>query len=245
MSEGEEEGGVIVLAISRYENARQQIDAIFGQKFHPTFPRLLRPCDQSGCGQYPSTSGGTFNAGIDVQVSTPNIPLPLSGYVRLFNASILPSSGQYSYAGSENYSTNSVILTPAESSHVGVYLILSNLVPVSDIGMEDQFFAAGDTIAAPRADSASFVHVEVIKEVDGVGYRLDPTSYLQPRLEPNVSLALECNDVVIRTGGVVVERLNFVDPLELVTRELLGDPLVIGTDSHTPILATSIATPLC
>lgn len=167
-----------------------------------------------------------FNAGIDVQVSTLNIPLPLSGNVRLFNTSILSFSDQYT--GSENYSTNSIILTPAESSHIGVYIILSNLVPVPDIGDENQFFTAGDTIATPRADSAGFIHVEVIKEIDGIGYRLDPTSYLQPRLEPNVSLALECNDVVIRRGGVVVERLNFVDPLEPITRELLGDPLVLG-----------------
>lgn len=207
---------------------------IFGQKFHPSFSRQLKPCDQSGCGQYPSTSGGMFNAGVDIEVSTRNIVLPLSGYVRLFDASVLPAMVQNSYAGSNSYaSTNAIILVPAESSHVGVYFIISNLVPVSDIVGESRFFTAGDVIGMTAADSAGFVHVEVIKKIDGIGYRLDPTSYLQPRLEPNVSVALECNDVVIRAGGVVVERLNFVDPSELIRRELLGEPLVIGEGIST------------
>jgi hypothetical protein len=167
-----------------------------------------------------------FNAGIDVEATGSSIPLPLSGNVSLFNASTLPEAVQ-SYYG--NYSsTNGLILVPTESSHVGVYVIMSNLVPVSDIQIESRFFMAGSVVGTQSADSAGLVHVEVIKEIDDVGYRLDPTSYLQPRLEPNISVELECNDVVISTGDVVVERLNFVNPSQVVTRELLGDPLVVG-----------------
>ena len=70
-----------------YENARQQVDLIFGQKFHPSFPRVLKSCDQSGCGNYPATLGGVYNEGIEVVASSSNVvPSPLSGYVQLLNA---------------------------------------------------------------------------------------------------------------------------------------------------------------
>lgn len=169
-----------------------------------------------------------FNAGVDLAVSTSSVPFPLSGYARLFNASLLPSTTD-SYTSSGNYSaSNTIVFTPAETSYVGVYVLISNLVPASDIsGAQYRFFTAGDTIGTPQGD---YVHVEVIKGIGGVGYRLDPTSYLQPRLEPNVSVALECNDVVIRTRGVVVERVDLVDPSELIRRELLGEPLVVGKE---------------
>ena len=210
--------------IYRFENSRQQIDAIFGQKFHPNFPRQFKSCDSSGCGRYPSTSGGVFNAGIDVQVdSTNNIPSPLSSYVKLFNSSLLPASIQHQYF-IPNYS-NSLILIPAESSYTGVYIILSNLVPVSNIGTELRFFTAGDLVGNGNSDS---LHIEIIKVIDGVGYRLDPTSFLQPRLEPNVGVELECNDVVTYLGGVVVDRQNLVQSSNPITHELLGNPLVIG-----------------
>jgi len=46
---------------SAYERTRAEIDTIFGQRFHPGFPWQLRSCDPtSGCGTYPSTSGGRF-----------------------------------------------------------------------------------------------------------------------------------------------------------------------------------------
>lgn len=207
----------------RYENARQQIDTIFGQKFHPSFPRQLKSCDQSGCGQYPSTTGGVYNEGIDVIAMSTDLPLPLSGHVQLLSSSNLPVSNQDAYASS-NYS-NSIVLIPAEPSYEGVYVIISNLVPASDIGQELQFFTAGDTVGMV---TAGFVHVEVIKVIDGVGHRLDPTSYLQPRLEPSVAVELECNDLAVEMGGVVVERVNIIEPSNSVNRELLGEPLVVG-----------------
>lgn len=165
-----------------------------------------------------------YNEGIDLEV-TGNVPSPLSGYAQIVNSSLLPVSVQDSYSGS-SYSGMGVILRPSEPSYAGIYIILSNLVPVLDLARERQFVTAGDSLGSVPENS--FLHVEIIKEINGVGYRLDPTPYLQPRLEPNVSLALECNDVVIRTGGVVVERRNLVDPAELVSRELLGEPLVVG-----------------
>ena len=69
-----------------YEHARQEIDAIFGQKFHPSFPRVLKSCNADGCGYYPSTMAGAYNEGIDVVVSPlTSVPSPLSGYVQLLN----------------------------------------------------------------------------------------------------------------------------------------------------------------
>ena len=52
-----------------YERARAEIDVIFGQRFHPEFPWQLRSCDPAtGCGTYPSTSGGLYRGGIDLRV---------------------------------------------------------------------------------------------------------------------------------------------------------------------------------
>ena len=209
----------------RYENSRQHIDSIFGQKFHPNFPRLIKSCDQSGCGHYPATLGGTFNDGVDLQVTSASVVSPLSGYVHTFNSSLLPVSVQDLYSNS-NYTGTGIILLPAESSHVGTYIILSNLVPESGIGLEGRFVTSGDVIGRFQSNSAQVLHVEIIEEIDSVAYRLDPTSYLQPRLEPNVSVELECNDVVTYVGGVVVERRNLVT--NPVTRQLVGDPLVVG-----------------
>ena len=80
-----------------------------------------------------------------------------------------------------------------------------------------------------RAHSSSgFLHVEFIKVMNSIGYRLDPTSFLQPRLEPNVTVELECNDIVTSVGGVVIDRRNLIQSSNPITRELLGNPLVIG-----------------
>ena len=60
-----------VNSIHRYEGARSSVDTIFGQRFHPDFPNVLRSCDPTrylGCGTYPTTSGGLFQPGIDVEV---------------------------------------------------------------------------------------------------------------------------------------------------------------------------------
>ena len=72
----------------RYERARQEIDLIFGQKFHPSFPRSIRSCGNGGCGNYPSTANGAYNDGIDVVFasSATSVPSPLSAYVQRFNA---------------------------------------------------------------------------------------------------------------------------------------------------------------
>ena len=215
----------------RYENARQNIDIIFGQKFHPAFPRHVRPCDPSGgggCGLYPSTTGGAFNAGIDVRNESSNsVPAPVSGYVQRLDPSLLPDSIQSLYTSS-NYSSTGLLLRPAESSFSGIFILLSNVAPILGIGSEPRFFTSGDVIATTTDQSNSFVHAEVIKVIEGGVYRLDPTSYLQPRLDPNVSVELECNDVVTYVGGVVVERRSLVATSELIVQEPVGNPLVVG-----------------
>lgn len=213
----------------RFENSRQQIDAIFGQKFHPNFPRLLKSCDYDGCGHYPATSGGVFNEGVDLRATSSNIISPLSGNAFTFDPSLLPVSVRDLYSSS-NYSGMGVILQPAEPSHLGVNIILPNLVPESGIGHEGMFVTAGEVIGRFPTNSPRILHVEVIKEIDGTGYRLDPTSYLQPRLEPNVSVELECNDVVMYMGGVVIERRSLTT--SPITRELVGNPLVIGEENY-------------
>ena len=258
-----------------YETSRQRIDAIFGQKVHPSFPRQLNPCNnnnnnnnndnsrrRSGCGHYPSTLGGVFNEGIDLVAEPPlsSVTMPLSGYAQPFNSSATATTGRSDLYGllfpatpsgssgssvsgggdSGNYSrSNTIVVTPLESSHTGVYIVLSNLQLSSSLVRDDnegeglRFFSAGDVIGtATTADSAAnndrVVHVEVIKVIDGVAHRLDPTSYLQPRLDPRVDdITLQCNDVVLRSGGVVVQRSNLVG-VPVVARELLGEPLVVG-----------------
>lgn len=60
-----------LIFIYRYEGARSTVDTMFGQRFHPNFPHELRSCDLTGdlgCGTYPTTSGGQYQAGIDVEV---------------------------------------------------------------------------------------------------------------------------------------------------------------------------------
>ena len=110
-----------------------------------------------------------------------------------------------------------------ESSYNGVQFILSNLVPISGIGHGAMFVSGGDAIA-----TASIVHIELIKSISGRSLRLDPTSFLQPNLEPSVSLELECNDVVTNVGGVVVDRRTLVT--SSVVRQPIGMPLVTGKE---------------
>lgn len=206
------------------------MDITFGQKFNPTFPRRLKSCDSSGCGYYPATLGGTFNAGIDLQVTSSTVTSPFSGYIGRFNSSFLPDSVQSDYfnttaSSNSNYSSsNAVILVPAETSHTGVYIILSNLVPISGIGHELQFFTSNDTLGHA---TGGHLHIEVIKEIDGLGYRLDPTPYLQPILEPTVGVELECNDLVMCVGGVVVSRDVLI---ESPVADVLGSPLITGME---------------
>jgi len=77
-----------LLFLYSYEHARQEIDLIFGQKFHPSFSRTIQSCGDSGCGYYPSTTNGAYNDGIDVVFasSVTSVPSPLSAYVQRFNA---------------------------------------------------------------------------------------------------------------------------------------------------------------
>ena len=53
------------LSFCRYDSAQSTVDAIFGQKFHPLFPRQRRSCDHvSGCGSYPTTSHQEYGEGV-------------------------------------------------------------------------------------------------------------------------------------------------------------------------------------
>ena len=63
---------VSTLILYSYEGACSTVDTIFGQRFHPDFPRLFRSCDLSGdlgYGMYPTTSGDLYQPGIDVEVT--------------------------------------------------------------------------------------------------------------------------------------------------------------------------------
>ena len=158
------------------------------------------------------------------------VTMPVSGYVQLFNTSALPASLQQVYA---NYSDSlSVILIPAESSFTGIFFIISNVVPISAITSKPLYLKSG-TVFAMTNDNTTFngeyfIHVEALKSVNGVQYLLDPTQFLQLRLDPQVTVEFECNDVVTYVGGVVVDRRNVVPSTTDVITELIGDPLVEG-----------------
>ena len=61
---------VKTLLFCSYDRARFEVDATFGQRFHPQFPRRLQSCDLSGggCGSFPSTAGGRYRSGIDLNL---------------------------------------------------------------------------------------------------------------------------------------------------------------------------------
>ena len=48
-----------------YASARSTVDTIFGERFHPSFPRKLRSCDhERGCGNFPTSSGMGYGDGV-------------------------------------------------------------------------------------------------------------------------------------------------------------------------------------
>ena len=48
-----------------YVRARSTVDTIFGQKFHPSFPRRVRSCEhESGCGHFPTSSELGYGNGV-------------------------------------------------------------------------------------------------------------------------------------------------------------------------------------
>ena len=153
---------------------------------------------------------------------------PLTGYFQLLDPSTLPTPLSYD-------PTNSLILTPTESSFNGIYFIIANLRPEpSVVSSEPRLLLSGDVIGYPD-DSVlvaeeSFIHVEAYRVVDGNEYAIDPTQFLQPNLDPQVGIQFECNDLVTYVGGMVVDRWA-IAPTELET-VLIGDPLVNGVPDH-------------
>ncbi len=174
-----------------------------------------------------------FNEGIDVTIPpgppSSNVPAPFSGNVQIFNSSLLPLPLQDLYQSRSGYADTSLILIPTETSYTGVVFILANLAPSSSFRAgRETFVTSGDILGSAEQ---GFLHIEAIKVIDGRGYRLDPSLYLQPRVEPNLEVELECNDVVSYREGLVVGRQQMVEEeegLAVVARESLGQPLVIG-----------------
>ena len=68
--------------------------------------------------------------------------------------------------------------------------------------------------------------MEAYKIVEGVQYVIDPTQFLQPNLNPAVSIEFGCNDFVTYVGGVVVDRRPIASTSP--DMENIGNPLVEG-----------------
>lgn len=156
---------------------------------------------------------------------------PLSANIQLFDINTIPPTAQPLYA---NYSAaSSIIVIPEESSFNGIYFILSNINPAASLTVELQFYQSGDPIASASdsqlLNGRSFVHIEALKVLDGQVFSIDPTQFLQPDLNVNVSVQLLCNDLVTYVGGMVVERRSVINSAE-VSRILVGEPLVQGED---------------
>ena len=154
---------------------------------------------------------------------------PLSAYIQLFDIDSIPVDVQYLFA---NYSAaSSVILTPSESSFSGVYFIISNIIPLTSLSTQPQFYQSGNVFASASnsqlVDGKSFIHIEAYKVLNGVFIRIDPTQFLQPDLDVDVSVHLHCNDIVTYIGGMVVERRGVVTSME-IPRMPVGEPLVQG-----------------
>ena len=158
---------------------------------------------------------------------------PLSANIQLFDISTLPLNAQSLHV---NYSAaSSIIIFPEESSFNGVYFILSNINPTLSLTLEQQFYQSGYPIATASNsqlfNGKSYVHVEAYKVLNDQVYAIDPTQFLQPDLDVNVSVQLECNDLVTYTGGMVVERRNVIASTE-VSRMPVGEPLVQGANTN-------------
>ena len=163
---------------------------------------------------------------------------PLSASIQLFDINAIPLDAQPLHV---NYSSaSSIIVVPEESSFNGIYFILSNMNPVSSLTVEQQFYQSGDAIATASNsqlfNGKSYVHIEAYKVLNGRVFSVDPTQFLQPDLDVNVSVQLECNDLVSYIGGMVVERRNVITSTE-VSRMPVGEPLVQGnTDNGNNII---------
>lgn len=148
------------------------------------------------------------------------IVCPLSGTVQLLDSTALPFYN----------STSSLLLTPAESSLNGIHFVISNISPDLSVTSQPRFYLSGDVIATPddsiQIDGESFIHVEAYKIVEGVQYVIDPTQFLQPNLNPAVSIEFGCNDFVTYVGGVVVDRRPIASTSP--DMENIGNPLVEG-----------------
>ena len=154
---------------------------------------------------------------------------PLSANIQLFDIGAIPTEAQPLYA---NYSAlSSVIVLPEESSFNGIYFILSNIVPTPSLTVEPQFYQSGNAIASTGnyqlLDGKSFVHIEAYKMLNGQFFPLDPTQFLQPDLDVDVSVQLECNDIITYVEEMVVERRSVLSSTEVI-RMQIGEPLVEG-----------------
>lgn len=111
--------------------------------------------------------------------------------------------------------------------------MISNIVPDSSITSDPRFYLTRDSFATPDSSiqygGTSFVHIEAYKALNGTEHSMDAAIFLQPRLNPEVSIQFDCNDFVTYVGGVVVDRRDVVSE-ELETR--IAAALVEGIPDH-------------
>lgn len=140
---------------------------------------------------------------------------PLTSYVQRVNSS-------------STYGSTFLLVTPLESSFSGFHFIIANVIPSDFVSDQPVIVRAGSTIG--RTDTSfqlsqqTFIHVESYKTIDGTVHRIDPTQFLQPNLNPMVTVSYECNDFVTYVGGAVIDR-RAIAPTSVET-EHSGIPLV-------------------
>ena len=128
---------------------------------------------------------------------------------------VAPVSGYYSLSSqSTPYDPfTTLTITPAEPSFHGLSFTLTHILPSIELTDSPIFIPGGASLGiitpepqSEENDDEYYVHIEAHKTVGNETYTIDPTQFLQPILEPRVSLQYECNDLVTYIGGTVVDR---------------------------------------
>lgn len=169
------------------------------------------------------------------------------GLTSIFSAQVFaPLSGYYSASpGVPPYDSSSTItLTPVESSYHDITFTLTHVLPTSDLTESPIFIRGGDPLGiftrepqTPNVDEEYYIHLEAHKTVGNESYTIDPTQFLQPILEPQVSLQYDCNDLVTYIGGVVVDRRTLApdQPEEVEFGEQLVEDAIPGHEFPLPV----------
>ena len=144
---------------------------------------------------------------------------PFSGYIHSLELELLPDDLRPLYSGY----IGSTLVIPAESALGDIRLIIPNLSPSLDFSTT--FISSGEMLESFTLNEYMYVHVEAFKVVNGVWFRIDPTQFLQPVLDQQVTVEFDCNYVAVYVGGVAMERQSLLESTEVVV-EMIGEPLV-------------------